>query len=57
MSLMYQQIIQEKSTMKIDISLAEKKNIRKDERIQLLEKTLIKEKERVSFLNCVFNWL
>jgi multidrug resistance efflux pump len=47
MNAMYQQVIQEKSTMKIDLSLAEKKAIRKDERIVLLEKTLVKEKETV----------
>ncbi len=34
--------------MKIDISLAEKKAIRKDERIVLLEKTLQKERDIVS---------
>jgi hypothetical protein len=50
MNAMYQQVIQEKSTMKIDLSLAEKKAIRKDERIVLLEKTLVKEKETVSCL-------
>ena len=47
MNAMYQQVIQEKSTMKIDLQLAEKKAIRKDERIVLLEKTLVKEKETV----------
>lgn len=45
MNAMYQQVIQEKSTMKIDLQLAEKKAVRKDERIVLLEKTLVKEKE------------
>lgn len=35
--------------MKIDISLAEKKAIRKDERIVLLEKTLQKERDIVSW--------
>jgi hypothetical protein len=47
MNAMYQQVIQEKSTMKIDLSLAEKKATRKDERIMLLEKTLQKERETV----------
>lgn len=47
MNAMYQQVIQEKSTMKIDLQLAEKKAVRKDERIVLLEKTLVKEKETV----------
>jgi hypothetical protein len=49
MNAMYQQVIQEKSTMKIDLSLAEKKAMRKDERIVLLEKTLVKEKENVRY--------
>ena len=49
MNAMYQQVIQEKSTMKIDLSLAEKKAVRKDERIVLLEKTLAKEKENVRY--------
>lgn len=48
MNAMYQQVIQEKSTMKIDLSLAEKKAVRKDERIVLLEKTLQKERDIVS---------
>ena len=39
--------------MKIDLSLAEKKAIRKDERIVLLEKTLVKEKETVSYRICL----
>ena len=39
--------------MKIDLSLAEKKAIRKDERIVLLEKTLVKEKETVRFRICL----
>jgi hypothetical protein len=33
--------------MKIDLQLAEKKGVRKDERIMVLEKTLLKEKETV----------
>lgn len=37
--------------MKIDLSLAEKKAVRKDERIALLERTLAKEREIVRKAN------
>jgi hypothetical protein len=51
MNGMYQSVIQESITMKIDLQLAEKKGVRKDERIKMLEQTLMKERETVSIQN------
>ncbi len=44
-------MIQETTTIKIDLQLAEKKGVRKDERIKMLEQTLMKERETVSIQN------
>ena len=51
MNGMYQSVIQETTTIKIDLQLAEKKGVRKDERIKMLEQTLMKERETVSIQN------
>ena len=51
MNGMYQSVIQETTTIKIDLQLAEKKGVRKDERIKMLEQSLMKERETVSIQN------
>lgn len=44
---MYQTVVSERSALKIDVSVAEKKVARKDEKIVLLEKQLASSKEKV----------
>lgn len=48
---MYQQVVNERSTMKIDLSIAEKKATRKEEKIVQLENTVNAMREKVRYTN------
>ncbi len=47
MNAMYQSVISEKSSMKVDLTVAEKRIIRKDEKIVQLEKNLAVSRDKV----------
>ena len=52
LNAMYQTVVNERSVLKIDISVAEKKLSRKEEKVVQLEKSVTNFREMVRILKC-----
>jgi hypothetical protein len=46
MNIMYQQVINEKSSMKVDLTVAENKAKKKEEKVEALERALVVGREK-----------
>lgn len=52
LNLMYQQAISDRSTLKIDLNIAQKQVQKKDDKIIALEKAMVANKEKVRLIEC-----